>query len=158
MLRIDWVEPLSVHSTLELGLKGETRLVSNNFKAESSRDARWQILANMANTLDYHEKMGSAYAQFNSKILQDPCVNKPTDTPVTAIARTIERNSKTNGKRPASAGKTYRYQLLCAVNPLRQYAGRKIPAVTRPASKPLRIIHETDPTSLPSYLQKIIYR
>ena len=70
LLQTDFVQPLSERSTLEMGLKGENRKVTSDFKAEQADGYQWMIFDGIDNKLDYTELIGSAYLQFASKINQ----------------------------------------------------------------------------------------
>jgi outer membrane receptor protein involved in Fe transport len=67
ILQSDMVNPFKDKSILELGLKGENRSVSSNFKAEQYLDQDWLTLDNIDNKLNYNERIGSAYTQYRSK-------------------------------------------------------------------------------------------
>ncbi|OUR93189.1 hypothetical protein A9Q87_05760 [Flavobacteriales bacterium 34_180_T64] len=68
LLQIDFVNPINEKSTFETGLRGETRIITSDYKAESFDGTNWNILNGIENELDYNEKIGGVYAQFSSKI------------------------------------------------------------------------------------------
>jgi len=70
LVQTDFVQPLTERSTLEMGLKAESRKVTSDFKAEQAAGEQWLIVDGIDNKLDYSELIGSAYLQFASKINQ----------------------------------------------------------------------------------------
>lgn len=68
VLQTDFVNPLGINSTLEMGLKAESRSVTSEYKAEELFNEEWGIFDDIQNTLRYNESIGAAYAQFGSKI------------------------------------------------------------------------------------------
>ncbi|WP_176842426.1 TonB-dependent receptor domain-containing protein [Chitinophaga filiformis] len=67
VIQSDMMNPLKNKSILELGLKGENRSVSSDFRAEQRLDKDWVTLDNIDNKLNYNESIWSAYAQYRSK-------------------------------------------------------------------------------------------
>lgn len=55
-------------SKLELGIKYETRLIKNGFRAEELTNNEFQILDDINNDLDYDEEIVAAYTQYGGKI------------------------------------------------------------------------------------------
>lgn len=68
LLQTDFVLPVDSLSTLELGLKMENRRVTSDFKAEQQQQNDWQVFNGINNRLAYNELIGSAYAQYGSKL------------------------------------------------------------------------------------------
>lgn len=67
VIQSDIVNPFKNKSMLELGLKGENRSVSSDFRAEQRPDKDWVTFDNINNKLNYNERIWSAYAQYRSK-------------------------------------------------------------------------------------------
>jgi hypothetical protein len=67
VIQSDIVNPFKNKSILELGLKGENRSVSSDFRAEQRLDKDWVTFDNIDNKLNYNESIWSAYAQYRSK-------------------------------------------------------------------------------------------
>ena len=67
VIQSDMVNPFKNKSILELGLKGENRSVSSDFRAEQGLDKDWVTFDNIDNKLNYNESIWSAYAQYRSK-------------------------------------------------------------------------------------------
>lgn len=68
LLQTDFADPLSEKSLFEVGAKIEARSVTSDYKAEEFVNNNWEIYGGINNKLDYKEAIGSAYAQFESKI------------------------------------------------------------------------------------------
>lgn len=68
LLQLDFVNPINEKSTFETGLRGETRIITSDYKAESFDGTNWNILNGIENKLDYKEEIGGVYAQFSSKV------------------------------------------------------------------------------------------
>ncbi|WP_367867921.1 TonB-dependent receptor [Pedobacter sp. WC2423] len=68
LLKTDFATPLSEKSLVELGAKIEARSVTSDYKAEELVDNEWTIYRDINNKLNYKEVIGSAYAQFESKL------------------------------------------------------------------------------------------
>lgn len=67
VIQSDIVNPFKNKSILELGLKGENRSVSSDFRAEQRPDKDWVTFDDIDNKLNYNESIWSAYAQYRSK-------------------------------------------------------------------------------------------
>jgi len=68
LLQLDFVNPINEKSTLETGLRGETRIITSDYKAEEFDGTSWNIINGIENELDYKEEIGGVYAQFSSKV------------------------------------------------------------------------------------------
>ncbi|OUS01502.1 hypothetical protein A9Q86_06905 [Flavobacteriales bacterium 33_180_T64] len=68
LLQLDFVNPVNEKSTFETGLRGETRVITSDYKAEIFDGIDWNILNNIENAIDYKEEIGGVYAQFSSKL------------------------------------------------------------------------------------------
>jgi len=68
LLQLDFVNPINENSTFETGLRGETRIITSDYKAENFDGTNWNIFNGIENALDYKEEIGGVYAQFSSKI------------------------------------------------------------------------------------------
>ena len=68
LVQLDFVNPFNENLTFETGLRGETRIITSDYKAETFNGTDWQTFNNIANDIDYEEKIGGAYAQLSSKI------------------------------------------------------------------------------------------
>ncbi len=66
LLQLDFVNPISKKSTFETGLRGETRIITSDYKAEAFDGNNWTIFNGIENALDYKEKIGGIYTQFSS--------------------------------------------------------------------------------------------
>lgn len=68
LLKSDYVSPVGKNSSMEAGIQLESRVVTSDYKAEQLEGQDWKIYNNINNILDYKEKIGGAYVQFQSKI------------------------------------------------------------------------------------------
>ncbi len=67
LLQADYEMPLGEYSKLELGLRGETRIITSDYLAENFINEAFTPLPGFANELDYFERIGSAYLQYGWK-------------------------------------------------------------------------------------------
>ncbi len=67
LLQLDFVNPINENSTFETGLRGETRVITSDYKAETFDGNNWQIFNGIENELDYEENIGGIYAQYAGK-------------------------------------------------------------------------------------------
>lgn len=67
LLQLDYVNPINENSTFETGLRGETRVITSDYKAETFDGADWQIFNGIENKLDYEEQIGGFYVQYAGK-------------------------------------------------------------------------------------------
>ncbi|MBT8232023.1 MAG: outer membrane beta-barrel family protein, partial [Bacteroidia bacterium] len=64
LLQTDYEQKLGEYGKLELGLRGETRIISSDYLAELKEDDVFMVYRNLENLVDYHERIGAAYAQY----------------------------------------------------------------------------------------------
>jgi len=64
----DLILPIDSLTTLELGIKFETRTVTSDFLAQQQLNSSWQTLEQIDNKLAYEELIGGAYAQLGGKL------------------------------------------------------------------------------------------
>ena len=67
LLQADYEFPVGERGGLEMGLRGETRIISSDYLVEDAISGSWVTLAEFNNELDYFERIGSAYAQYQYK-------------------------------------------------------------------------------------------
>jgi len=68
LIQSNFSQPLGALSSIDVGMKAENRRVSSKFIAAQENGAKWEIIDNIDNDLQYSELISSAYAQFNSKV------------------------------------------------------------------------------------------
>lgn len=68
LIQSDFTQPLGAVSSIDVGIKAESRRVSSKFIAEQENELKREIIDNIDNDLQYSELISSAYAQFNSKV------------------------------------------------------------------------------------------
>ena len=64
----DYITPIGKYSTLETGVKFESRNIKNYFLAEQLINGNFETIDNIDNTLEYEEKISAAYLQLNTKM------------------------------------------------------------------------------------------
>lgn len=67
LLQVDFTNPLSEDSSFETGFRGESRIISSEYKAETFQNNQWEIINNIDNKLDYKERIAGAYALYGNK-------------------------------------------------------------------------------------------
>lgn len=67
LLQADYETPLGENSKLEVGVRGETRIISADYNAEQQADEVWLPISGFNNIFDYYERIGSAYFQYRYK-------------------------------------------------------------------------------------------
>ncbi len=67
VLKGDWIKPLTKDSKVEMGVKLENRIVTNDYLAEIEQDEQWITYNDIDNELDYSEKIGAAYIQYQNR-------------------------------------------------------------------------------------------
>lgn len=67
LVQADYINPINENSTFETGLRGETRVITSDYKVEEYDGSQWQIFEGIDNAVDYQEKIGAVYAQFAGK-------------------------------------------------------------------------------------------
>ena len=68
LLQLDYVNPINENTTFETGLRGETRVISSDYKAEVFNGDTWEIFNGINNDVDYKEQIGGIYAQYAGKL------------------------------------------------------------------------------------------
>lgn len=68
LLQLDFVNPINEDATFEMGFRGETRVITSDYKAEVFDGSNWQIFNDIENELDYKEEIGGVYAQYAGKL------------------------------------------------------------------------------------------
>ena len=68
LIQSDLVLPVSESTTLEMGIRGETRIITSDYLAESNANGGWEVVNDFNNELDYYEKIGGAYFQLGKKL------------------------------------------------------------------------------------------
>ena len=58
---------MSEDSSFETGFRGESRIISSEYKAETFQNNQWEIINNIDNKLDYKERIAGAYALYGNK-------------------------------------------------------------------------------------------
>lgn len=64
LLQADYELPVGESGHLEMGMRGETRIISSDYLVEEYQPNGWNALAGFVNELDYFERIGSAYFQY----------------------------------------------------------------------------------------------
>ncbi|MGB0525328.1 MAG: TonB-dependent receptor domain-containing protein [Flammeovirgaceae bacterium] len=68
LVQTDYVHPVSEKAHIELGFRGETRVITSDYVAQNRIDDQWQTFDDLENELDYFEKIGGAYVQYGKKL------------------------------------------------------------------------------------------
>lgn len=64
LLQGDYEQKIGEHGKLEVGLRGETRLISSDYLAEQKLDGDFMVYRDLQNIVDYYERIGAAYVQY----------------------------------------------------------------------------------------------
>ncbi len=64
LLQADYELPVGESGHLEMGIRGETRIISSDYLVEEDQAGEWNVLAGFINELDYFERIGSGYFQY----------------------------------------------------------------------------------------------
>ena len=67
MIQADYESPLGEDGHFEVGIRGETRIISADYFSEQLTDDIFQPIPGFDNKLDYFERIGSAYVQYRYK-------------------------------------------------------------------------------------------
>ena len=65
LLQSDYEQKLGKHGKLELGLRGEMRIISSNYLAEEKLDSEFEVYRGLDNIVDYYERIAAAYLQYS---------------------------------------------------------------------------------------------
>ncbi|WP_187696520.1 TonB-dependent receptor domain-containing protein [Xanthovirga aplysinae] len=68
LVQLDFIRPFNKNAIFETGLRGETRIITSDYKVEEFDGANWEIYKDIANVLDYKEEIGGAYVQVSNKV------------------------------------------------------------------------------------------
>ncbi len=98
VLQTDYKTPINKTMQIEIGAKYESRDISNYFKAEQLINGTFETIDNIDNTLEYKEKITSAYLQMNAKknqlSYQLGLRIEATDIQINASDISLNRNNK----------------------------------------------------------------
>lgn len=64
LLQTDYEQKLGEHGKLEIGLRGEMRIISSDYLAEEKTDDVFKVYRGLQNLVDYYERIGAAYVQY----------------------------------------------------------------------------------------------
>ena len=64
LLQGDYEQKLGEHGKLEIGLRGEMRIISSDYLAEEKQDGEFEVYRDLQNQVDYYERIGAAYVQY----------------------------------------------------------------------------------------------
>ncbi len=64
LLQGDYEQKLGKYGKLELGVRGEMRIISSDYIAEEKRGADFQVYRGLENEVDYYERIAAAYVQY----------------------------------------------------------------------------------------------
>lgn len=64
LLQSDFTLPIGKEGRIEMGLRGENRIITSKYIAEENQLGTWEIFNGIDNDLDYSERIGGAYVQF----------------------------------------------------------------------------------------------
>ena len=64
LLQADYEQKLGELGKLELGLRGEMRIISSDYLAEEKTESDFEVYRELDNLLDYYERIGAAYVQY----------------------------------------------------------------------------------------------
>ena len=67
LLQTDYQLPLGETGQLEMGIRGETRVIVSDYIAETREGDTWQVYLGLDNRLDYFERIGGAYLQYGNQ-------------------------------------------------------------------------------------------
>ncbi len=67
VLQSDFVSPLMEKGKLEVGIKGENRIVNNDYLAEVFEQESWMVFNQINNDINYSEKIAAAYVEYSNE-------------------------------------------------------------------------------------------
>lgn len=68
LVQTDYITKLNANTTLEMGLRGESRVIVSDYIAENDEDGTFTVFRGLDNRLDYFERIGGAYVQIGQKL------------------------------------------------------------------------------------------
>lgn len=66
LVQLNYENPIDEKSKFETGLRGETRVITSDYKAEEFINEEWIVFNGIENVVDYREKIGGVYAQYSN--------------------------------------------------------------------------------------------
>ncbi len=70
VLQSDFVSPIKEKGKLAMGIKGENRIVNNDYIAEVFEQETWTTFNNINNDINYSEKIAAAYLEYSNEYQQ----------------------------------------------------------------------------------------
>ncbi|WP_172435910.1 outer membrane beta-barrel family protein [Sediminicola luteus] len=67
LIQADFTSPIGESGRFETGIRGETRVITSKYLAETFTDGQWQTYLGIDNDVDYHETIGGAYVQYGNQ-------------------------------------------------------------------------------------------
>ncbi len=64
LLQGDYEQKLGKHGKLEIGIRGEMRIISSDYSAEEKRGDEFLVYRDLKNQVDYYERIAAIYAQY----------------------------------------------------------------------------------------------
>ncbi len=64
LLQGDYEQKLGEHGKLEIGVRGEMRIISSDYLAEEKRSEDFKVYRDLENLVDYYERIAAVYAQY----------------------------------------------------------------------------------------------
>jgi hypothetical protein len=64
LLQGDYEQKLGAHGKLEIGLRGESRIISSDYLAEIKQGDEFQVYRGLENLVDYYERIAAGYIQY----------------------------------------------------------------------------------------------
>jgi len=64
LLQADYEQKLGAHGKLEVGLRGEMRIISSDYLAEQKLDEDFNVFRGLQNLVDYYERIAAIYVQY----------------------------------------------------------------------------------------------
>lgn len=68
LLQSDYEQKVGEHGKLEVGLRGEMRIISSDYLAELKLDEDFMVYRGLQNQVDYYERIAAAYVQYAHEI------------------------------------------------------------------------------------------
>jgi len=64
LLQSDYEQKLGSHGKLEIGIRGEMRIISSDYIAEEKQDDIFEVYRGLENLVDYYERIAAVYVQY----------------------------------------------------------------------------------------------